>query len=500
MAASQMELLKQRAQDALDDPGRSPSPVLAAEPADIQEIPPLSLSTIPPLQQRNGPPPTRVPSKEPSHNPSRRPSVSLADENVESHNRPSITDGQRGTSSRPSSAALPTRTGSPSIGRRPGSAFGKSPASRTDHTKQYEGKEFEAGKRGGYGPGGYDVKVSRTGTPRGQTLGTPVFGEAHGSGRPSTAKQYEGKEFEEGKRGGYGPGGYDVKVSNTGTPRGQTLGTPVFGEAHGPARPSTAKQYEGKEFEAGKRGGYGPGGYDVKVSRTGTPRGQTLGTPVFGEAHGPARPSTAKQYEGKEFEEGKRGGYGPGAYDVKVSRTGSPLMGFGKGVSFGKAAMRRSQSAGAVRGAGYGNVQVSRNGSPLMGQRAASAFGKTTASRSNAKQYCGKEWEGSSRGHYGPGNYDVKVSNKGARIGESRGTPIFGGATTVQRPGAEVRRYSGREFEANQRGLNTYCKSAGYDPACAFGKQASSRYQTGRSCSFGHGGRDVFARLYQGKE
>ena len=394
MAASQMELLKQRAQDALDDPGRSPSPVLAAEPADIQEIPPLSLSTIPPLQQRNGPPPTRVPSKEPSHNPSRRPSVSLADENVESHNRPSITDGQRGTSSRPSSAALPTRTGSPSIGRRPGSAFGKSPASRTDHTKQYEGKEFEAGKRGGYGPGGYDVKVSRTGTPRGQTLGTPVFGEAHG----------------------------------------------------------------------------------------------------------PARPSTAKQYEGKEFEEGKRGGYGPGAYDVKVSRTGSPLMGFGKGVSFGKAAMRRSQSAGAVRGAGYGNVQVSRNGSPLMGRRAASTFGKTTASRSNAKQYCGKEWEGSSRGHYGPGNYDVKVSNKGARIGESRGTPIFGGATTVQRPGAEVRRYSGREFEANQRGLNTYCKSAGYDPTCAFGKQASSRYQTGRSCSFGHGGRDVFARLYQGKE
>ena len=323
--------------------------------------------------------------------------MSLADENVASHNpRPSVTNGQRGTRtpSRPSSAALPTRTGSPSIGRRPGSAFGKSPASRTDHAKQYEGKEFEAGKRGGYGPGGYDVKVSRTGTPRGHALGTPVFGEAHGSGRPSSAKQYEGKEFEE----------------------------------------------------------------------------------------------------------GKRGGYGPGAYSVKVSRTGSPLMGFGRGVSFGKAAMRRSQSAGAVRGAGYGNVQVSRNGSPLMDRRAASAFGKTTASRSNAKQYCGKEWEASSRGHYGPGNYDVKVSNKGERIGESRGTPIFGGATHVQRPGAEVRRYSGREFEANQRGLNTYCKSAGYDPACAFGKQASSRFQTGRSCSFGHGGRDVFARLYQGKE
>ena len=397
MVASQMELLKQRAQDALDAPRRSLSPVLAVEPADIQEIPPLILSTIPPLQQQNGPPPTRLPSKEASHNPSRRPSVSLADENVASHNpRPSVTNGQRGTRtpSRPSSAALPTRTGSPSIGRRPGSAFGKSPASRTDHAKQYEGKEFEAGKRGGYGPGGYDVKVSKTGTPRGHALGTPIFGEAHGSGRPSSAKQYEGKEFEE----------------------------------------------------------------------------------------------------------GKRGGYGPGAYSVKVSRTGSPLMGFGRGVSFGKAAMRRSQSAGAVRGAGYGNVQVSRNGSPLMDRRAASAFGKTTASRSNAKQYCGKEWEASSRGHYGPGNYDVKVSNKGARIGESRGTPIFGGATHVQRPGAEVRRYSGREFEANQRGLNTYCKSAGYDPACAFGKQASSRFQTGRSCSFGHGGRDVFARLYQGKE
>ena len=450
MVASQMELLKQRAQDALDAPRRSLSPVLAVEPADIQEIPPLILSTIPPLQQQNGPPPTRLPSKEASHNPSRRPSVSLADENVASHNpRPSVTNGQRGTRtpSRPSSAALPTRTGSPSIGRRPGSAFGKSPASRTDHAKQYEGKEFEAGKRGGYGPGGYDVKVSRTGTPRGHALGTPVFGEAHGSGRPSNAKQYEGKEFEE-----------------------------------------------------GKRGGYGPGGYDVKVSRTGTPRGHALGTPIFGEAHGSGRPSSAKQYEGKEFEEGKRGGYGPGAYSVKVSRTGSPLMGFGRGVSFGKAAMRRSQSAGAVRGAGYGNVQVSRNGSPLMDRRAASAFGKTTASRSNAKQYCGKEWEASSRGHYGPGNYDVKVSNKGARIGESRGTPIFGGATHVQRPGAEVRRYSGREFEANQRGLNTYCKSAGYDPACAFGKQASSRFQTGRSCSFGHGGRDVFARLYQGKE
>ena len=274
-----------------------------------------------------------------------------------------------------------------------------------------------------------------------------------------------------------------------------------------------AKYYEGKEFQASKTGSYGPGGYDIKVSRTGTPRGHALGIPVFGEGHRPARPSTAKQYEGKEFEEGKRGGYGPGGYDIKVSNTGMPLMGFGKGVSWGKApgkgvnsvkaAIRRSQSAGAVRGAGYGLVQVSRTGSPLLARRGASAFGKTTAPRDFrlAKQYCGKEWESSSRGHYGPGNYDVKVSNKGARIGESRGIPIFGGATHVPRPGVEgVRRYSGKEFEAAQRGLYTYCKSGGYDPAYAFGKQASSKFRTGRSCSFGHGGRDVFARLYQGKE
>ena len=134
-----------------------------------------------------------------------------------------------------------------------------------------------------------------------------------------------------------------------------------------------------------------------------------------------------------------------------------------------------------------------------MGRRPSSAFGKSTASRTNVNQYCGKEWESASRGNYGPGNYDVKVSNTGTPRGEAKGTPIFGGTTTAQRPGAESRRYIGREFEAHQRGLNTYCKQVGYASACAFGKQASSKHQTGRSCTFGHGGRDVFARLYQGK-
>ena len=328
-----------------------------------------------------------------------------------------------------------------------------------------------------------------------------AFGEASTSST-GQIKLCDVREFLDGKRGSYGPGGYDVmKMSRTGTPRGQTVGTPVFNRSPTPSRPSTAKQYDGKEFEESKRGGYGPGGYDVKVSRTGTPRGQTVGTPVFNRSPGPSRPSTAKQYEGREFEESKRGSYGPGGYDVRVSRNGSPLW-RRTANGFGEVALRHSQSAGAVKGGYAGlsyDVQVARSGSPLLGRRPTSAFGSTTAARTSTKQYEGKEFEEGKRGGYGPGGYDVKVSNKGTRIGEAKGTPIFGGKTASQRPGVEMRRYEGKEFEANQRGLNSYCKQVGYESACAFGKQASSRYQTGRSCSFGHGGRDVFTRLYQGK-
>ena len=70
------------------------------------------------------------------------------------------------------------------------------------------------------------------------------------------------------------------------------------------------------------RGSYGPGMYDVRCSKMGSPYGVAKGTPRFGS--GP-RFDREKCYEGKESAMAMRGSYGPGMYDVRCSKMGSPL-------------------------------------------------------------------------------------------------------------------------------------------------------------------------------
>jgi hypothetical protein len=103
---------------------------------------------------------------------------------------------------------------------------------------------------------------------------------------------------EEGKRGSFGPGGYDVyAISRTGTPRGHMTGNSAHAFGPAPAtmrRAASANQYEGRELASKKLGSYGPGGYDVmRISRTGTPRGHARGIPVFGAPADKTRPESA---------------------------------------------------------------------------------------------------------------------------------------------------------------------------------------------------------------
>ena len=170
-------------------------------------------------------------------------------------------------------------------------------------------------------------------------------------GRGQSAGLYTSKDspryagVEESKRGSYGPGLYDAhRVSSTGTPRGQMRGSgaPVFGCP--PATMRGANQYEGKELARKKLGSCGPGGYDVRVSRTGTPRGQARSIPIFGGPIHQKRPDsapvlqpgrraeTAVRYTGKDLEsredpcKANIGMLGAGLfYDVHgISRTGTP--------------------------------------------------------------------------------------------------------------------------------------------------------------------------------
>jgi hypothetical protein len=78
------------------------------------------------------------------------------------------------------------------------------------------------------------------------------------------------RRCQEGTLGGYGPGdSFDLRVSNTGTPRGQARGgTPTFGatdKTKNKPRPDVAKLYGGRAMreaaEKTMRGSFGPGGY-----------------------------------------------------------------------------------------------------------------------------------------------------------------------------------------------------------------------------------------------
>merc|ERR1711977_573098 len=105
--------------------------------------------------------------------------------------------------------------------------------------KLYLGKETP-GTFGQFGPGMYDVRCSKTGSPRGLAKGTPRLG--NGS-RFDRGKCYEGKENVHMLLGQFGPGLYDIRCFNTGSPRGGGKGTPRFGNG---ARFDRDKCYEGK--------------------------------------------------------------------------------------------------------------------------------------------------------------------------------------------------------------------------------------------------------------
>ena len=200
--------------------------------------------------------------------------------------------------------------------RRPSSAFGTTTMKRSQSTALYHGKDMPQTTLGSFGPGAYDVKCSRTGTPRDRAKGgTPIFTGATGSQRESGSKRYEGKEWEATKRGTFGPGGYEPRTSNRGSPLwrrpSSAFGTTTM------KRSQSATLYHGKDMPQTTLGSFGPGAYDVKCSRTGTPRDRAKGgTPIFTGATGSQRESGSKRYEGKEWEAAKRGTFGPGGYKL----------------------------------------------------------------------------------------------------------------------------------------------------------------------------------------
>ena len=146
----------------------------------------------------------------------------------------------------------------------------------------------------------YDVRCSRTGTPRGAAgaKGTPKFHSVDHMGstrRYNREKCYEGKANANVQRGQYGGVYYDVRCSRTGTPRGGAgaKGTPTFHSVDhlgSTRRFNREKCYEGKANADVQRGQYGGVFYDVGCSRTGTPRWQTP-TASFGKR----RPSSATE-------------------------------------------------------------------------------------------------------------------------------------------------------------------------------------------------------------
>ena len=114
----------------------------------------------------------------------------------------------------------------------------------------------------------------------------------------------------------------------------------------------------------------------------------------------------------------------------------------------------------------------------------------------SATLYHGKDMPQTTLGSFGPGSYDVRCSRTGTPRDKAKGgTPIFTGATGMQRETAS-KRYEGKEWEATKRGK---FGPGGYrlPPAC--GPQVLSTRTSGRSCTFGHAGRDTFALLYRGR-
>ena len=80
------------------------------------------------------------------------------------------------------------------------------------------------------------------------------------------------------------------------------------------------KLYLGKDMHVGTLGQFGPGMYDVRCSKTGSPHGVPKGTPRMGNG---SRFDRGKCYEGKENEHMLLGQFGPGLYDIRCFKTGT---------------------------------------------------------------------------------------------------------------------------------------------------------------------------------
>ena len=156
--------------------------------------------------------------------------------------------------------------------------------------------------------------------------------------------------------------------------------------AHG--RVHQARRQAGKEW--GEEGRalcvpVGPGGYSG-TARSRPARGQTAGTPAYGEAAGRPRPCTSKQYDapqdiyaGRAFEGvttrgGLGGGLGifPGKRDVHAPHNGSHPPSRHPSRALGKTALTRSQSVAApASGRGVYDVRMRTSASGSLPPRPA---------------------------------------------------------------------------------------------------------------------------------
>ena len=154
--------------------------------------------------------------------------------------------------------------------------------SKLPRLRLYLGKDVEALDKstyGQFGPGMYNVRCSKTGSPLRGSKGTPRLGVGP---RFSRDECYEGKENMHLLLGQFGPGLYDIRCFNTGSPKGGGKGTPRFGSG---ARFDREKCYDGKEHV--KFGREGPtASYDApRCSNRGSPLWKVRPSAAFALPH-----------------------------------------------------------------------------------------------------------------------------------------------------------------------------------------------------------------------
>ena len=135
-------------------------------------------------------------------------------------------------------------------------------------------------------------------------------------------------------RGGPGSEGeyYDVRINNRGFRTDEARSTPMFGSPDAKIV-DRRKFYDGKEFEESKRGEYGSLRYEVRCTQTGTPRDvsrSAKAVPNWGPKGAHQGVVDRRKFYNGYDEDGKRtdqqkllGSYGPGWYDVRVNHRGN---------------------------------------------------------------------------------------------------------------------------------------------------------------------------------